>query len=69
MSPTNQDKITPIRSVDDLEIGNGSCGPVTGKIQTAFFGLFDGTTEDRFGWLDPIEAVDSSAMEVSGAYA
>ena len=62
-------EITPIRSVDDLDIGNGSCGPITRRIQAAFFGLFDGTTEDRFGWLEPIESVDSSAREVSGVCA
>ncbi|MCE1644952.1 hypothetical protein LWT37_24070, partial [Enterobacter hormaechei] len=24
------------------------------KIQQAFFGLFDGTTDDKWGWLDPV---------------
>ncbi len=47
-------EITPIASVDDLDIGNGRRGPVTEKLQSAFFGLFDGSTEDRFGWLEPI---------------
>ena len=47
-------EITPIASVDDVDIGNGCRGPVTGQIQSTFFGLFDGTTEDRFGWLEPI---------------
>jgi branched-chain amino acid aminotransferase len=27
---------------------------VTKKIQDAFFGLFTGKTEDKWGWLDPI---------------
>jgi len=58
-------EITPIRSVDDLDIGSGGRGPVTGQIQSAFFGLFDGRTEDRFGWLEPIEPVSSSTAEVS----
>ncbi|HBO22316.1 MULTISPECIES: branched-chain amino acid transaminase [unclassified Providencia] len=47
-------EITPVRSVDGIEVGIGRCGPVTKKIQQAFFGLFDGTTEDKWGWLDPI---------------
>lgn len=47
-------EITPVRSVDGIEIGIGRCGPVTKKIQQAFFGLFDGTTEDKWGWLDPV---------------
>ena len=62
-------EITPIKSVDDIEIGRGSCGPVTRKIQTAFFGLFDGTTEDRFGWLEPIEAVEDNTQGVSSVCA
>ncbi len=47
-------EITPIASVDDLPVGAGKRGPITEKLQSAFFGLFDGTTEDRFGWLAPI---------------
>ncbi len=48
-------EITPVRSVDRTRIGNGGRGEITHKIQDAFFGLFDGSTEDRFGWLTPIE--------------
>ena len=62
-------EITPIRSVDDLDIGNGRRGPVTEKLQSAFFGLFDGRTEDRFDWLEPIVAVENNSREVSGACA
>ncbi len=51
-------EIIPIRSVDDIDIGNAERGPLTKKIQSAFFGLFDGRTEDRFGWLQPISAAD-----------
>ena len=49
-------EITPVASVDDLDIGSGGRGPVTKRIQDAFFGLFTGETEDHFGWLEPIEA-------------
>jgi branched-chain amino acid aminotransferase len=34
-------EVTPIRSVDDIEIGNGSKGPVTDDIQTTFFDILD----------------------------
>jgi branched-chain amino acid aminotransferase len=47
-------EVTPVRSVDGIEVGCGSRGPVTEKVQSAFFGLFDGTTEDQWGWLDPV---------------
>ena len=45
-------EITPIRSVDAIQVGAGQRGPVTTAIQQAFFGLFSGETEDRWGWLE-----------------
>ena len=45
-------EITPLRSVDGKPVGNGKPGPVTRKIQDLFFGLFEGRTEDKYGWLD-----------------
>lgn len=45
-------EITPVRSVDGLQVGIGRCGPMTKQIQQAFFGLFTGKTEDKYGWLD-----------------
>ena len=48
-------EITPIRSVDKITIGTGAKGPVTAEIQKAFFGLFDGSTKDSWGWLEPVE--------------
>jgi branched-chain amino acid aminotransferase len=47
-------EITPVRSVDKISIGEGKRGPITEKLQNLFFGLFDGTTADRWGWLEPI---------------
>jgi len=44
-------EVTPIRQIDHLTIGNGGCGPITRNIQSAFFGLFTGETEDKRGWL------------------
>lgn len=49
-------EITPVRSVDRIPVGNGRPGPVTRKLQDAFFGLFDGRTKDRWGWLTPLGA-------------
>ncbi|KAB8141467.1 branched-chain amino acid transaminase [Chloroflexia bacterium SDU3-3] len=45
-------EISPIRSVDGVTIGAGKRGPITTALQQAFFGLFSGETEDRWGWLD-----------------
>jgi branched-chain amino acid aminotransferase len=44
-------EVTPIRQIDHLTIGNGGCGPITRSIQSAFFGLFTGETQDKRGWL------------------
>ena len=46
-------EITPIRSVDGRQVGAGKPGPVTRRIQELFFGLFDGATPDKYGWLEP----------------
>ena len=49
-------EITPIRSVDRIEIGDGKRGPITKQLQDAFFGLFSGETEDTEGWLEGLDA-------------
>lgn len=49
-------EITPVRSVDGIQVGIGRCGPITKRVQQAFFGLFNGQTEDRFGWLDAVNS-------------
>ena len=48
-------EITPVRSVDKIEVGSGKRSPVTASLQERFFGLFDGSTPDEWGWLEPIE--------------
>jgi branched-chain amino acid aminotransferase len=45
-------EITPIRSVDGIQVGIGKRGPITEQMQRAFFGLINGEIEDRWGWLD-----------------
>ena len=48
-------EITPIRSVDRITVGAGRRGPVTEKLQKAFFGLFTGATPDKYNWLDLVD--------------
>jgi len=50
-------EITPIRSVDRKPIADGKPGPITRALQDAFFGLFEGRTPDRRGWLTPVDAL------------
>ena len=45
-------ELTPIRSVDGKPVGDGKPGPITAKMQELFFGLFEGRTEDKWGWLE-----------------
>ena len=46
-------EISPIRSVDQITVGCGKRGPITEVIQSAFFDVINGETEDRFNWLTP----------------
>ena len=55
-------EITPIRSVDRIEIGAGNRGPITKQLQDAFFGLFSGATEDTEGWLEGVDAQPVAAV-------
>ncbi len=48
-------EITPIRSVDRIEIGEGKRGPITESIQNVFFGLFTGESDDKWDWLTSVE--------------
>ena len=52
-------EVTPIRSVDRINIGAGSRGPITKELQEVFFGLFSGKTEDSEGWLEDVTSKSS----------
>jgi len=47
-------EVTPVRSVDQIKVGNGSRGPITEALQSAFFGLFNGQTKDQWNWLTKV---------------
>lgn len=53
-------EITPVKSVDRIAIGAGKRGPITEALQSAFFGLFNGKTPDKWGWLERCEETSSS---------
>lgn len=44
-------EVTPIRELDRIEIGSGSRGPITEKIQTAFFDIVNGRNPKYAHWL------------------
>jgi branched-chain amino acid aminotransferase len=49
-------EITPIRSVDRIQIGKGRRGPVAEALQKEFFGVVNHGHSDRHGWLTPVYA-------------
>jgi len=49
-------EITPIRSVDHIQVGAGRRGPVVERLQKEFFSIIDGSKPDRYGWLTAVSA-------------
>lgn len=47
-------ELTPIRSVDHIQVGDGRPGPVTLAIQEQFLGIAMGRIDDRYGWLTSV---------------
>ena len=55
-------EITPIRSVDRITVGSGGRGPITEKIQKAFFEITKGERKAPGNWLTYVnEATQSSS--------
>ena len=47
-------EVTPVRSVDKVKVGAGTRGPITKRIQQAFFDIANSVAPDKWGWLTPI---------------
>ena len=47
-------EVTPIRSVDDNQIGTGTKGPVTDEIQTRFFQVVEEAPAEYESWFDHV---------------
>ncbi|MEN9313809.1 MAG: hypothetical protein RIS35_202 [Pseudomonadota bacterium] len=47
-------EITPIRELDDRQIGEGRRGPVTERLQSLFFDVVAGKSEKYKHWLSPV---------------
>jgi branched-chain amino acid aminotransferase len=47
-------EVTPIREIDRIEIGSGSRGPITEKIQSAFFDIVNGRNPKYAHWLSKV---------------
>ena len=65
-------EVTPIRSIDKIEVGCGRRGPITERLQRAFFDVINGEVPDRHGWLtyvyqdEALRRAPQSAVEARG---
>jgi len=48
-------EVTPIRELDGREIGAGSRGPITERLQTMYFDIVHGRSSEHAGWLTYVE--------------
>jgi branched-chain amino acid aminotransferase len=55
-------EITPIRSIDRIKVGAGARGPITKRVQDAFFAITSGKVPDRHGWLSPVGVANGVAV-------
>ena len=49
-------EVTPIRELDGRAIGAGTIGPITAKLQQAFFDCVNGKSDQHRDWLTPVAA-------------
>ena len=47
-------EIVPVTQVDHMAVGSGRRGPVTERIQSAFFRIIEGDGPDPYHWLTPV---------------
>ena len=49
-------EVTPVKSVDRIDIGCGSRGPITEAVQRQFFAITSGEQPDKYGWLTHVNS-------------
>jgi branched-chain amino acid aminotransferase len=54
-------EITPVRSVDRVQVGEGHRGPMTEAIQRRFLQIIAGEAPDTHGWLTLVDAPEAAA--------
>ena len=55
-------EVTPIGSVDRIQIGDGKPGPITSRLRDEYLGIANGLKPDRFGWLTPVSVNAGAAV-------
>ncbi len=57
-------EVTPVRSVDKIQVGSGKRGPITAKLQQRFLDIVRGQVPDEHGWLTFVRAERESTRRV-----
>ena len=57
-------EVTPVRSIDRVQIKDGVAGPVTKHLATEYFGIATGKRPDRFNWLTPVNMTVDEPVSV-----
>src|SRR5216684_1639134 len=60
-------EVTPIRSIDKIQVGAGRRGPVTEVLQRAFFDVISGEVADTHGWLTYVYPEESGLRAAAAA--
>ena len=55
-------EVTPIKSVDRIQVGSGRRGPVTEQIQQRFFDIVRGAAPDAHGWLQYLDPDEPATL-------
>jgi branched-chain amino acid aminotransferase len=60
-------EVTPICSIDRIQIGSGRRGPVTEALQRAFFDTINGAVPDTHGWLTYVYPEEAAVRQPRNA--
>jgi branched-chain amino acid aminotransferase len=59
-------EVTPIRSVDRIDVPAGGMGPITRQLQRRFLDIVQGREPDVHGWLTPVRSVTAADLTTHG---
>jgi branched-chain amino acid aminotransferase len=62
-------EVTPIRSVDRIQVGSGRRGPITEALQRAYFDVINGAAPDTHQWLTYVYAEPARREASQGSMA
>jgi branched-chain amino acid aminotransferase len=57
-------EITPIKSIDKIQVNHGKTGPVTLALQREFFSIVQGKEKDRHNWFTRVPVKNHAPVEV-----